>query len=229
MGKAITIFMILAFIIPLAYAPRYDWLYNPYTGKQDRSLSLNQSGYNFTVNTINVEGSLVANNLAYLNKNQSWSGTNTFNSDETILVNNPDNFGEVLKVNRSYDEFGTASGTNLVSTGYSFNIISMGEEMCYYVRGTKFDCRTNTGTTERHWANVVYVESSTWGNGGSGRVRGDLVDLNFTHDVRMQFISPTVNVIGDLNASSIRVNGSTITSNSTCMAIKGATSTLYVC
>jgi hypothetical protein len=47
MDKNILILMVVM-MIPITIAGNFDWLYNPYTTKQDRSLSLNQTNYNFT-------------------------------------------------------------------------------------------------------------------------------------------------------------------------------------
>ena len=64
MGKTLKIiyFVLLSFVLigSLAFAANYEYLHNPFTGRQDRSLSLNQTNNNFTVDYINVNGSHIS-------------------------------------------------------------------------------------------------------------------------------------------------------------------------
>jgi len=64
MGKAIIYLMIGFMLIGSVVAlPNFDWFLNPYTGKFDRSLSLNQSGNNFTANYYYGDGSHLTGNI----------------------------------------------------------------------------------------------------------------------------------------------------------------------
>ena len=61
MGKTIIILLILSLFIISAGAQNYEYKYNPYTGKRDRTLSLNQSGENFTFSNVTTDNLLVIN------------------------------------------------------------------------------------------------------------------------------------------------------------------------
>jgi len=50
MGKTMILFLILILLSSIVIAVNYDYIYNPYTAKQDRSNSLNQSGLNISGN-----------------------------------------------------------------------------------------------------------------------------------------------------------------------------------
>ena len=63
MGKAIIFLLIGILMISIVTAANYDWLYNPYTAKQDRSLSLNQTGNNMTMNNLIILGKINATKL----------------------------------------------------------------------------------------------------------------------------------------------------------------------
>lgn len=58
MGKAIIVFIIFFLIMTWVYAANYDFFYNPYTVKLDRSLSLNQTGFKITISNLTVLGNL---------------------------------------------------------------------------------------------------------------------------------------------------------------------------
>ena len=60
MGKAIIFLIILTLVIPIVYAPRFDWFVNPSTAKPDRSLSLNQTGYSIITTNLTILGDLNA-------------------------------------------------------------------------------------------------------------------------------------------------------------------------
>ncbi|MAF50786.1 MAG: hypothetical protein CMH64_01715 [Nanoarchaeota archaeon] len=55
MGKTIIYFLMSLFLISVVIAVNYDYIYNPYTAKLDRSLKLNQSGSDLIVDTLLVE------------------------------------------------------------------------------------------------------------------------------------------------------------------------------
>ena len=65
MGKTIkyliicSVFLLLAVL--LVASANYEYFYNPYTAKQDRSLSLNQTGWNITADNFlgNVNSSSI--------------------------------------------------------------------------------------------------------------------------------------------------------------------------
>jgi hypothetical protein len=89
MGAAIKIsILILAMIlITFVYSANYEYFYNPYTAKQDRSLSLNQTGNNFTADYFFGDGSELTGILQgdlilyFLNKGSSdISGNKTLSS-----------------------------------------------------------------------------------------------------------------------------------------------------
>ena len=48
MGKAVIYGLIALILIGAVFAVNYDYIYNPYTAKQDRSINLNQSGFNMS-------------------------------------------------------------------------------------------------------------------------------------------------------------------------------------
>lgn len=56
MGKGLIYATILfLLVVTFGMAANYDWLYNPYTGRQDRSLSLNQTGNNMSMDCLNAD------------------------------------------------------------------------------------------------------------------------------------------------------------------------------
>ena len=55
MGKTVIYVLILILFIIGVLGATYRYLYNPYIGKLDRTLSLNQSGQNMTVGEIIIE------------------------------------------------------------------------------------------------------------------------------------------------------------------------------
>jgi len=52
MGKTIIMLILFLVLLPIVYAPRFDWFINPSTAKPDRSLSLNQSGEKMFVDNL---------------------------------------------------------------------------------------------------------------------------------------------------------------------------------
>jgi len=59
MGKAIIFLFLFFLFVSLALAINYEYIYNPYTGKLDRTVTLNQSGYNFTIDCLRINNSII--------------------------------------------------------------------------------------------------------------------------------------------------------------------------
>lgn len=57
MGKTINLILICILCSTIVISVNYDYIYNPYTAKQDRSIKLNQSGNNFTADYFIGDGS----------------------------------------------------------------------------------------------------------------------------------------------------------------------------
>lgn len=98
MGKAIklSILVLAIILISFVYSANYEFFYNPYTAKQDRSLSLNQTGNNFTADYFFGDGSSLTGILQgdlilyFLNKQSTditgnKTLTSIFNSTEVNL------------------------------------------------------------------------------------------------------------------------------------------------
>ena len=103
MGKAIIFFLIFVSLSSIAIAQNYRWLYNPYTAKLDRSLSLNQSGYgiiadNFTgdhfgdgggLTGISAGGNCSASNscaeIVYSNNGSFVPANQEYNTSEDMI------------------------------------------------------------------------------------------------------------------------------------------------
>jgi hypothetical protein len=84
MGKAVIFSFLFLLMVSIVFAGNFDWFYNPFTAKQDRSLSLNQTGFNFTADYFIGDGSL----LTIPNYNSSLISlfTNSINYlNETVI------------------------------------------------------------------------------------------------------------------------------------------------
>lgn len=60
-------------LVSIIYAYPYEFLYNPYTGKLDRTRSLNQSGYNFTADYFIGDGSQLTGITGASSGDLNWS------------------------------------------------------------------------------------------------------------------------------------------------------------
>ena len=75
-NKILSLIFALFMLVTIGFATNYDYLYNPYTGMQDRSLSLNQTGNALIVVNLTVNNVLKANDVICVNSVCSFNLSN---------------------------------------------------------------------------------------------------------------------------------------------------------
>ncbi|KKM19245.1 hypothetical protein LCGC14_1657590 [marine sediment metagenome] len=139
MGKAVVFFLILILFSSIVLAQNYRFLYNPYTAKLDRTLRLNQTGFNLTADNF------IGNLIGSINDATLWGLSNFTGAYD----------------NRA-DRYGRANySSEYASTGYK--IVNFTDEYARsgFKLGNYSDEYSSTGFKLGNWSVLYLAESLT--------------------------------------------------------------------
>lgn len=126
MGKTINFIICMLVLVSLVTAINYEYKYNPYTGKRDRTVKLNQSGDNITADYFTgqpLDGSIVSG-VIYAEENKLTCGCLNITENETH-VTYPEHKGRVWNLNDLDIEYCNLSGATILPTDNRHSVYYM--------------------------------------------------------------------------------------------------------